>query len=147
MEIYISCIGTHTVTGNTFIGNSQNGLFAGSGTLTASNNHFESNSSGIFLFVENSSSANTQASIMGNVFKNNLKDGVYAERPAGTTTRTLEATVGGTQAGASNAFSGHGYHGISCLNSTSQLTCPSGGNTFSGNVDDIEGTCPNTCVK
>jgi len=147
MEIYISCIGTHTVTGNTFIGNSQNGLFAGSGTLTASNNHFESNSSGIFLFVENSSSANTQASILGNVFKNNLKDGVYAERPAGTTTRTLVATVGGTQAGASNAFSGHGYHGISCLNSTSQLTCPSGGNTFSGNVDDIEGTCPNTCVK
>jgi hypothetical protein len=27
------------------------------------------------------------------------------------------------------------------------VTCPSGGNSFSGNaVDDIESLCPNTCV-
>lgn len=147
MEIYITCVGTHLVTGNTFVNNSQNGLFAGAGVVTASNNLFDGNANGIFLFVEDSSSANTQASVVGNVFTNNLHDGVYAERPAGTTLRSLVATVGGTQAGASNSFSGQGYHGIGCLNNTVQLTCPSGGNTFSNNVDDIESACPGTCVK
>ncbi len=147
LEIYGTCLGTHTVTGNTFIDNSLNGLFVGSGTVTATNNVFESNGDGITVFVGNDSSSDTHLTVFGSTFTNNRGDGVFVQRVAGTTVRSLTATIGGTQPGAANFFTGSGLHGIGCTDNTALLTCPSGGNTFSANNDDIESLCPATCVK
>ena len=50
MEIYTTCIGTHTVVGNMFLSNSMNGLFVGSGTTNATNNTFQSNRNGLVVY-------------------------------------------------------------------------------------------------
>jgi hypothetical protein len=146
LEFFLTCIGTHTVTGNTFEANSLNGIFIGSAGATIAGNIFSDNKNGITVYAETSSSANTQISVTGNTFDHNLQDGIFVQRAAGST-RSVTATVGGTQAGKANSFIGHGFHGIGCAGSPLQLTCPSGGNTFSANNDDIEFTCPATCVK
>jgi hypothetical protein len=78
-------------------------------------------------------------------FVNNLQDGVYVQRD--TTSHSLTVTIGGTQPGAANTFSGQGFHGIGCANIAAQVACPSGGNAFSNNNNDIESACPATCVK
>jgi hypothetical protein len=147
LEIYGTCTGTHSVIGNTFINNSLNGLFVGSGTVTANNNAFDSNNNGITVYVDNNASSNTHLTVLGSAFTDNRGDGVFVQRAAGTTVRTLTATIGGTQPGAANSFTGSGLHGIGCATNTALLTCPSGGNTFSANNDDIESLCPATCVK
>ena len=118
----------------------------GSGTANISNNNISNNENGVFVYAGSISSANTLAFVFGNVFTDNLHDGFYAELGA-SSPKSLTATVGGTQNGQANSFSGHGFHGISCLGSPIKLTCPSGGNSFFNNVDDIESACPNTCVK
>ena len=51
MEIYLTCSGAQTLTGNTFIGNALNGLFVGSGTATLTNNVFQSNTIGFTLYA------------------------------------------------------------------------------------------------
>ena len=147
LEIYGTCLGTHTVTGNTFVGNSLNGLFVGSGTVSVTNNAFDNNAIGITVYADDNGSSNTNLTVFGSTFTNNLRDGVFVQRAAGTAVRSLTATIGGTQPGAANAFIGSGFHGIGCANNTALLTCPSGGNSFSANNNDIESLCPATCVK
>ncbi len=157
LEIYTSCEGTHSVTGNTFVGNTLNGAFAGSSTVTFTGNAFRQNRIGISLYAVDASvagaspsRADTVVTIQGNVFDANTVDGLYAERYAGTTVRKIVATVGGTSTGQANAFSNHvapAYHAISCLNLTTQFSCPVGGNSFSNNVDDVEAACPASCRK
>ena len=146
LEFYATCLGTQTVSGNTFDNNSLNGIFVGSGSASISGNTFSNNRNGITVYADSNSSANTLMTLFGNAFTNNLQDGVFVQIVPGST-RSLTATVGGTQNGQPNSFTGHGFHGIGCAGTPLKLTCPSGGNVFSSNVDDIEATCPNTCVK
>jgi hypothetical protein len=157
MEVYISCLGNQTITGNTFIGNTLNGLFIGSGTASVLNNTFQSNANGLVLYstsaVANPSSANTNATVFGNLFNGNTYQGFYAERSAGSAF-ALSATIGGITSGQSNTFENQatvGYHGISCAApptfATVNVTCPHLGNVFINNKDDIANTCPATCVK
>jgi hypothetical protein len=146
LEFYVTCLGTHTVSGNTFDGNSLNGIFVGSATATITNNLFSNNRNGITVYADSTSSANTSISVSGNDFAGNIQDGIFVQRASGST-RSVTATIGGTQAGKANAFSGHGFHAIGCAGTPLAVTCPAGGNTFVGNVDDIETTCPATCTK
>jgi hypothetical protein len=146
VEFFITCIGTQTVTGNVFDANSLNGIFIGAGTATIGNNSFSNNGNGITVYADSSSSANTLINVYGNTFGNNLRDGIFAQL-ATSSTRSVTATVGGTQAGQANTFFGQGYHGIGCAGSPIKLTCASGTNMFTNNADDIESVCPKTCVK
>jgi len=152
MEVYVSCLGNQTITGNTFIGNSLNGLFIGSGTASVLNNTFQTNANGLVLFSTSAaatpSSANTNATVFGNLFNANTYQGFYAERTAGATF-AINATVGGTVSGQSNTFENQttlGYHGISCFGNEN-VVCPHSGNVFLNNSDDIASTCHATCVK
>jgi hypothetical protein len=146
LEFYGSCLGSQTVSGNVFDGNSLNGVFVGSGSASISGNLFTRNRNGITVFASSSGSANTQATISGNTFADNLQDGVFVQRWPDST-RSVGASVGGKQGGQGNEFSGHGFHGIGCSGSPLSLTCPAGGNTFFDNNDDIESSCPATCAK
>ena len=53
MEVYLTCSGTQTITGNTFIGNALNGLFVASGTVNITNNLFQANTLGVSLYATN----------------------------------------------------------------------------------------------
>jgi parallel beta-helix repeat protein len=146
IEFNVTCVGSQTVTGNTIQNNSGHGIFLGSGTANISNNTLSNNTNGVYAYAGSLASANTLVSLSGNVFTDNLHDGVFAAIDANSP-HSLTASVGGTQSGQANSFSGQGFHGIGCAGSPLKVTCPSGGNTFSNNVDDIEFTCPATCVK
>jgi hypothetical protein len=153
MEIYTSCLGNHSITGNTFISNSLNGLFIGSGTTSVLNNTFQSNVNGLVSYSNTTigpelSSTNTNLTVYGNLFNGNTHQGFFAQRNAGSAF-ALNATIGGTSAGQSNTFqnqTGVGYHGISCAYGTENVICPSGGNVFINNTDKIAPTCPATCT-
>lgn len=146
IEFNVTCVGSQTVTGNAIENNSGHGVFLGSGTANISNNTLSNNTNGVYVYAGSLSSANTLASVFGNVFVDNLHDGVFAQIGA-SSPYTLTTTIGGTQNGLANSFSGQGFHAIGCAGTPLKLTCPSGGNSFVNNVDDIEFTCPNTCVK
>ena len=146
VEFYITCTGTQTVSNNTISGNSLDGIFVGAGTLNAVGNMISNNKIGITVYAENASSANTVVDVFGNQFMNNSQDGVFTDLTPGTT-RTISGTIGGSQVGQANTFIGQGFHGISCNSNTIALTCPSGGNVFFSNADNIESTCPATCSQ
>ncbi len=153
LEIFLTCIGSHVVSGNTFVGNTLNGIFIGSGTATLTANMFQGNRIGVTAFAGTDgatpSSTNTALTVLGNIFDANTVDGLYSARSVGTA-RTLSATIGGVGAGQANVFKNQvapAFHAISCDNLTTAFTCPPGGNTFTNNVNDIESTCPATCVK
>ncbi len=142
IEFYSTCIGAQTVTGNTFANNTLNGIYIGSGSLDASNNTFSNNKNGMTLQSNNSSTANTIVHLFGNNYTNNVQDGVYAQLDSGTTTHDMVVTIGGTQSGQPNHFSGQGFHAIGCSSSkVLLLNCPAGGNTFATPGDNIESTC------
>ncbi len=156
VEYYLTCIGSHTLTGNTLISNTLNGVFVGSGTVAMTGNTFQQNRIGVTLFANDGinattpSSADTVVTIYGNLFKANSVDGLYAERYLSTSARKIFATVGGTGAGQKNTLRDHtggAFHAISCVQLTTQFVCPSGGNTFINNTDNIEATCPSSCVQ
>ena len=95
------------------------------------------------------SPADAVVSIYGNVFKANTVDGLYAEPYLSTSTRKIIATVGGTAPGQANTLRDHtggAFHAISCVSLTTQFVCPSGGNVFVNNTNNIESTCPSSCV-
>ena len=148
MEIYLTCSGAQTLTGNTFIGNALNGLFMGSGTATLTNNVFQSNTIGFTLYADTTgfggeppSYANTIATLYGNTFDGNARVGIYSERHTGTVTRDVFATVGGTGSGQKNFFRNYAppkFHAIGCLNVTTNFACPLGGNFFDHSGDDVE---------
>lgn len=148
IEFFQTCTGTQTVSGNIIDSNSYNGIFIGSGSILLTNNTLSNNKDGITVYVDNNSSADTSANIFGNQFSNNMLDGVFVDLPAGTA-KTIQSTIGGTQIGQSNNFTGQGLHGIGCLSSqpVPTVVCPTGGNTFSLNADNIESACPSTCVQ
>ncbi len=153
LEYYLTCIGSHQVTGNSFVANTQNGIFIGSGTLTLTGNAFQANRVGVVAFAGTDagtpSSTDTTLTVYGNVFDTNTVGGFYGARSLGTT-RALTATIGGTGAGQANVFKNHpppAYFGISCDNLATTFACPTNGNTFSNNATDIAATCPASCVK
>jgi len=150
VEIFQTCIGAQVVSGNTFDSNSLNGLFIGGGAVTATSNVFTNNATGMAVYVDDNSSTNTSADIFGNAFTGNLLDGVFIDLFPGTS-KSITATIGGTTAGQANSFTNQnsqaGSRGIGCNTSSAAVTCPTGGNTFSGNSSDIQSTCPSTCVK
>jgi hypothetical protein len=149
MEAYTHCIGTQTITGNMFVGNTLNGIFVGSGTAVITGNTFRANTIGITLssdttIGEGSSSTNTNVTIYDNLFDANVRDGLYVQH-AGTPL-ALNVTVGGTATGLRNVFQNHrGYHAIGCETGTENISCTTGGNTFLDNIDNIESTCPASC--
>lgn len=142
LEFYQTCTGSQVVNGNIFDSNTLNGIYIGSGTLDAANNAFSNNSDGMTLQSNNSSTANTIVRLFGNSFTNNAKDGIYAQLDSGTTAHDMLVTIGGTQSGQPNHFSGQGFHAIGCSSSkVLLLNCPAGGNTFATPGDNIESTC------
>lgn len=144
LEIYLTCTGSHTVNGNVFAGNSLNGIYIGSGTAVVSNNAFVSNYIGVTASSEAGTGTNVSLTLQGNDFDQNTLDGLYVSR---TASPSLTVSVGGTAAGLANSFTNHSLHGIGCQTGTEAITCPSGGNVFSGNANNIEGTCPGSCVQ
>ncbi|MEO8675482.1 MAG: right-handed parallel beta-helix repeat-containing protein [Casimicrobiaceae bacterium] len=158
MEIYVTCSGTHTITGNAFVGNALNGLFVGSGNVSITNNLFQTNAVGVTLYVDTTgfggeppSYANTVAALYGNTFDGNARVGIYPERHPGTVTRDVFATVGGTGTGQKNFFRNYKppiFHAIGCLNVTTNFACPLGGNFFDHSGDDVsQPTCNTACVS
>jgi hypothetical protein len=157
MEVYLTCSGTQSLTGNTFIGNALNGLFVGSGTVNLTNNVFQANTIGLTLYVDTTgfageppSYANTVATLYGNTFDGNARVGIYPERHPGTVTRDVFATVGGTGTGQKNFFRNYAppkFHAIGCLNVTTNFVCPLGGNFFDHSGDDVEQPACNTACK
>lgn len=154
-EYYATCAGNHSLAANTFVGNTLNGVFVGSGTVTLTGNTFRQNRIGMTLFandgVANSvpSSTDTTVAAFGNLFERNTVDGIYAERYLTTSGFRIIATIGGTAMGQANTFRDHvgaALHAISCLNVTSHFACPVGGNVFFNNNDNIEAACPSTCA-
>ena len=161
MEIYLTCSGTQTLAGNSFVGNALNGLFIGSGTANLTNNLFQSNTIGLTLYAvdigvagEPPSYANTVATLYGNTFDGNVRVGIYPERYLGTTTRDVFAAVGGLAAGQKNFFRNYAppiFHAIGCqsaLTNTTNFACPLGGNFFDHSGDDVEKpACNAACVS
>jgi hypothetical protein len=141
VEFYATCVGAQVVSGNTFAGNSLNGIYIGSGTLDVSNNTFSNNLNGITVQAGTLSSTSTVVRAFGNEFINNPQDGIYSQLDAGAP-HELIATIGGTQSGQVNYFSGQGFHAIGCsAPSRLLLNCPAGGNTFVTAGDNVESTC------
>ena len=150
IEVFQTCIGSQIISGNTFDSNSLNGVFVGGGTATVTSNIFSNNATGMALYVDDNSSTNTSATVYGNQFNSNLLDGLFVYLNPGTS-KSVTATVGGAATGQPNSFlnqnSTTGSRGIACNTSAVFLTCPTGGNIFSGNTTDIQSTCPSTCAK
>ena len=157
MEVYLTCSGTQTITGNTFVGNALNGLFVASGTANITNNLFQANTIGLTLYAtsgfggEESSFTSPVVALYGNTFDANVRVGIFPERYPGTVTRDVFATVGGTGAGQKNFFKNYAppkFHAIGCYNVTTNFTCPLGGNFFDHSGDDVEHPACNTaCVS
>jgi Right handed beta helix region len=158
MEVYLTCSGAQTLTGNSFVGNALNGMFVGSGNVALTNNVFQANTIGLTLYADTTgfageppSYANTVATLYGNTFDGNARVGIYPERHVGTVTRDVFATVGGSGAGQKNFFRNYAppkFHAIGCLNVTTNFACPLGGNFFDHSGDDVETPACNTaCVS
>jgi hypothetical protein len=158
MEIYLTCSGTQTLAGNTFVGNALNGLFVGSGGVLLTNNVFQNNTIGLTLYADTTgfageppSYANTVATLYGNTFDGSARVGIYSERHVGTVTRDVIAAVGGTGTGQKNIFKNYApprFHAIGCVNVTTNFSCPLGANFFDHSGDDVEQPACNTaCVS
>jgi len=156
MEVYLTCSGTQTITGNTFTGNALNGLFVASGTTNITNNLFQANTLGVSLYATNGfgeepSFTSPIVALYGNTFDSNVRDGVFSERYPGSVTRDVFATVGGTGAGQKNVFRNYAppkFHAISCYNTTTNVKCPLNGNFFDHSGDDVEQpACNSACVS
>jgi len=156
MEMYLTCSGTQTLSGNTFAGNALNGVFVGSGNVLLTNNVFQNNTIGLTLYADTTgfageppSYANTVATLYGNTFDGNVRVGIYSERHLGTVTRDVIAAVGGTSAGQKNFFRNYAppkFHAIGCLNVTTNFSCPLGANSFDHSGDDVEYSPPPACT-
>lgn len=141
VEFYATCAGAQVVQGNTFDGNSLNGIYIGGGSLSLSNNTFSNNKNGITVNASTLSSTSVRLNAFGNTFINNPQDGIFAQIDSGAP-HELIVTIGGTQIGQANHFSGQGFHAIGCLApSALLLNCPAGGNTFVTAGDNIEPSC------
>jgi parallel beta-helix repeat protein len=137
-----------TVSGNIFDGNSGDGIYIGSGKVEVTGNTFSSNDIGITLQQANlsgvTSSQNTDVHAYGNNFTNN-RVGFFAQIDSGAAHEMI-VTVGGTQSGQVNHFSGQSTHAIGCLSPTAPtppvlLNCPAGGNTFATSGDNVDVRC------
>jgi hypothetical protein len=158
MEVYLTCSGTQTITGNSFVGNALNGLFVGSGNVNLTNNTFQANAIGTTIYADTTGFAgeppsytNTVVTYYGNTFDGNARVGIYAERHIGTVARDVFATVGGTGTGQKNFFRNYAppkYHAVGCVNVTTNFACPLGGNFFDHSGDDVEQpACNSACVS
>lgn len=150
LELFITCVDTNfVVNSNTFDSNTADGVFVGSGAASVTNNVFNHNENGVVLYVDSSSLANTALTVFGNSFANSVNTDIFAQINGGA--KGITATVGGTLPGQANNFVGNGieFHNISCTTTAINITCPTGGNTFSGSTAGakIEGTCASTCVQ
>ncbi len=155
VEIYLTCTGSHQIANNTFVASTGNGMFIGSGNVTATNNTFLNNKVGVTLWADDAaSSTDTNVNLYGNLFQGNKVQGLWAERNAGTTTRQIVATVGGASA-LQNTFrdqTGSGVWAVSCPYPpgnppTSLFACPAGGNVFVNNTGNVAPTCPASCTQ
>jgi len=136
--------GLQTVSGNILDSNSGDGIYIGSGKLNASNNTFSSNDIGITMQQPSTSSRSTDVHLYGNDFISN-RVGVFSQIDSGAAHEMI-VTVGGTESGQVNHFSGQSTHAIGCLSPTAPnppvlLNCPTGGNTFATAGDNVDLRC------
>lgn len=157
MEVFLTCSGTQTISGNVFVGNALNGLFVASGTANVTNNSFQANTIGLTLYAtdgfggEERSYTSPVVTLYGNTYDANARVGIFPERYPGSTLRDVFATVGGSGAGQKNFFRNYAspkFHAIGCYNVTTNFKCPLGGNSFDHSGDDVEQPACNTaCVS
>ena len=158
MEIYLTCSGTQTITGNTFIGNALNGLFVASGTANITNNVFQANTIGAHALRdqrlrrrgaelhEPDRHALRQHVRRQRARRHLLRNGIRAPR-----TRDVFATVGGTARGQKNSSATTRRRNSTpsaASTSTTNFKCPLGGNFFDHSGDDVEQpACNSACVS
>jgi len=157
MEVFLTCSGAQTISGNVFVGNALNGLFVASGTANITNNTFQANTIGLTLYAtdgfagEERSFTSPVVSLYGNTYDANVRVGIFPERYPGSTLRDVFATVGGTGAGQKNIFKNYAppkFHAIGCYNVTTNFKCPLGANFFDHSGDDVEQpACNSACVS
>jgi len=160
MEVYLTCSGTQSIVGNTFIGNALNGLFVASGTANITNNWFQANTIGLTLYAtdgfsgEEPSFTSPVVTVYGNTFDSNVRVGIFPERYPGSTARDVFASIGGAGTGQKNFFRNYAppiFHAIGCASATLNTTnfkCPLGGNFFDHSGDDVEKpACNSACVS
>ena len=157
MEVFLTCSGTQTLTGNTFVGNALNGVFVASGTANITNNSFQANAVGVTIYATDGfppdppSYSSPHVTLYGNTFNGNARVGIFPERVPPSTARDVYATVGGTGSGQKNFFRNYAppkFHAIGCYNATTNFVCPLGGNFFDHSGDDVgQPDCNTACVS
>jgi hypothetical protein len=119
-----------TISGNTFTGNSANGVYADGGITNVLNNSFRDNFVGVT--VANTRNVTTSATVKGNLLELSagrpFSVGVFLFSNTGA---SLTITIGGGVAADKNTFRDYGsYPAIHCNPGSINATCPAGGNIF-----------------
>ncbi|MGA9770107.1 MAG: right-handed parallel beta-helix repeat-containing protein [Blastocatellia bacterium] len=119
-----------TISGNTFSGNTGNGIFYEVGTVNVLNNTFFDNFVGVI--VANSKNLPVNVTIRGNLFDMPLNpqysEGVFMQS---STAASMTITIGGTTAANKNTFRNYGsFPAIHCDMTNVNAQCVSGGNIF-----------------
>ena len=119
-----------TISGNTFSGNTLNGIFIEDGTVNVLNNTFFDNFVGVT--VANSRNRPVNVTIKGNLFElpgNPLySEGVFMQS---STAASMTITIGGAAAADKNTFRNYGsFPAIHCDMSNVNAQCIPGGNIF-----------------
>ncbi len=119
-----------TISGNTFLRNTLNGIFADGGTVNVLNNTFFDNFVGVT--VANDKNAPVNVTIKGNLFQlptNPLySEGVFMQS---TTAAIMTITIGGAAAADKNTFRDYGsFPAIHCDGGPINTQCVSGGNIY-----------------
>ena len=157
MEVYLTCSGTQTISGNTFVGNALNGLFVASGTVNITNNVFQANTIGVIALRDQRRSARSRATrtrssrFYGNTFDSNVRVGIFSERASGQRHPRRVRDGGRHGTGQKNFFRNYAppkFHAIGCYNDDDECHVPAQRQHFDHSGDDVEQPACNTaCVS
>jgi len=130
VEVNLASTTSMTISGNTFVGNSANGIYADGGMINVMNNSFRDNFVGVT--IANNNNVATNATVRGNLLQLSAgrpySEGVFL---FSGTAATLTIAIGGGTMSDKNTFQDYGtYPAIHCNTSNINATCPAGGNTF-----------------
>jgi parallel beta-helix repeat protein len=130
VEVNLASSTLMTISGNTFIGNTANGIYADGGTINILNNNFRDNFVGVT--IANINNVTTNATVKGNLLRLSVgqpySEGVFLFSGSGA---SLIITIGGNAMSDKNIFQDFGpYPAIHCNTSNINVSCPAGGNTF-----------------
>jgi len=134
--------GPMTISGNTFTGNTLNGIYVGDGTVNVLNNTMYNNFLG--MTIDNPLNRPVNVTVKGNTFE--LPNGApYSEGVFmfSSTAASLTITIGGSASADKNTFRSFGsYPAIHCNMNTINAQCVAGGNTFINCSLPVQ-NCPN----